>query len=199
MLRHASLTILLVLITGIIAIAQVDVLTYHNDIQRTGWNYQETILNTQNVNVNDFGPVGLLQTIDRVRTTPLYVHNITINSLTRNAVFVGDDSANVYAFDAETYNQIPLWTVNALAVNEQTTPNRGCIQVPDHMGVVATPVIDRTKGPHGAIYFVAASYNPNDQTYHHRLHALDLTTGAELFGGPVEIQGRYPGSAALWP
>jgi hypothetical protein len=65
------------------------------------------------------------------------------------------------------------------------------------MGIVGTPVIDRTIGQNGAIYFVATSYNPtmNGGTYLHKLHALDLTTGAELFGGPTVIQATYPGKA----
>ena len=30
--------------------------------------------------------------------------------------------------------------------------------------------------------------------YHHRLHALDLTTGAEISGSPTEITATYPGT-----
>ena len=54
-------------------------------------------------------------------------------------------------------------------------------------------MIDRTKQPNGAIYFVAMSTDANS-VYHQRLHALDLATGAELFGGPTEIQAKYPGT-----
>jgi hypothetical protein len=52
-------------------------------------------------------------------------------------------------------------------------------------------VIDRTRGPNGAIYVVAMS--KNGTTYHQRLHAIDLATGAELFNGPTEITATYPG------
>jgi hypothetical protein len=54
-------------------------------------------------------------------------------------------------------------------------------------------VIDRTRGPHGAIYLVAMSKDSSGN-YHQRLHALDVTTGAELFGGPTTIQATYPGT-----
>jgi hypothetical protein len=57
------------------------------------------------------------------------------------------------------------------------------------IGVTSTPVIDRSAGPHGAIFVVAMS---NGGAYHQRLHALDVTTGAELFGGPTEITASYP-------
>src|ERR1700686_1620280 len=33
-------------------------------------------------------------------------------------------------------------------------------------------------------------------SYTPRFHALDLTTGAELFGGPTTIAASYPGSGA---
>src|SRR5205085_2752456 len=58
---------------------------------------------------------------------------------------------------------------------------------------ILTPAIDPQAGPHGTIYAVAMSKDGSGN-YHQRLHALDLTTGAEQFGGPVEIQATYPGS-----
>ncbi len=64
-----------------------------------------------------------------------------------------------------------------------------CTQISPEIGITNTPVIDRSKGPRGAIYFVAMSTDANN-VYHQRLHALDLVTGAELFGGPVEIQAQ---------
>jgi hypothetical protein len=198
MLKRALLSILAVSLTCAIAMAQVNVLTYHNDIQRTGWNSQETKLTLDNVNVNTFGKVGFLTTSDRVRTTPLYVSNISINNSLYNVVFVEDDSANVYAFDADRYSV--LWQASALGPGEQKAPfmeKKYCGDSGDS-GIVGTPVIDLTAGPHGAIYFVAASYNPNigGGTWYQRLHALDLTTGAELFGNGkgTDIQAKYPGT-----
>src|SRR5258706_10837681 len=44
------------------------------------------------------------------------------------------------------------------------------------------------------MYVVAMS--KNGTTYHQRLHALDVTTGAEEFGGPVEVQATYPGNGS---
>ena len=52
-------------------------------------------------------------------------------------------------------------------------------------------MIDRNFGPDGAIYFVAKTKDSSGN-YHQRLHALDLTTGAELSGSPVEIAATYP-------
>ena len=62
------------------------------------------------------------------------------------------------------------------------------------IGVTSTPVIDRAAGPHGIIYVVAMS--KNGSAYFQRIHALDVTTGAELLGGPVTIQATYPGTGA---
>ena len=76
---------------------------------------------------------------------------------------------------------------------ETTSDDRGCNQISPEIGITETPVIDRQKGPNGAMYLVAMSKDSGGN-YHQRLHALDLTTGAELFGGPVEIQATYPGN-----
>jgi hypothetical protein len=53
-------------------------------------------------------------------------------------------------------------------------------------------VIDRSRN---AIYLIAVS-RTSSGNYVHRLHALDLTTGKELFGGPTTITATYPGSGA---
>jgi hypothetical protein len=52
-------------------------------------------------------------------------------------------------------------------------------------------VIDRAAGAHGVIYLVAMSLDAT-QSYHQRLHALDVTTGAEVLGGPREIAAGFP-------
>ena len=63
------------------------------------------------------------------------------------------------------------------------------------IGVTATPVIDRSggaNGPNGTIYLVAISKLAT--VYHQRLHALNLATGQEVAGSPMEIQASYPGT-----
>ena len=73
---------------------------------------------------------------------------------------------------------------------EATSDSRGCDEaVNPEIGITATPVIDRTQGPNGAIYVVAMSKDASGN-YFQRLHALDVTNGAELFGGPKNITAR---------
>src|SRR5204862_1927021 len=100
---------------------------------------------------------------------------------------------SVYAFDADS--GVQLWKVSMLKAGETPSDDRGCGQVTPEIGVTATPVIDRLSGTHGTIYVVAMSKDSSGN-YHQRLHALDITTGAEEFGGPVDIQATYPGAGA---
>jgi hypothetical protein len=88
-----------------------------------------------------------------------------------------------------------LWRVSLLGAGETTSDNRSCSQVTPEIGITSTPVIDRARGPNGAIYVVAMSKSAAG-TYFQRLHALDVTSGAELFGGPRVIQATYPGTGA---
>ncbi len=55
-------------------------------------------------------------------------------------------------------------------------------------------MIDRTAGPNGTLYVVAMSIDKASK-YHQRLHALDVTTGAELLNGPTEIAATFPNIA----
>lgn len=169
----------------------VSVLTYHNDIERTGQNLQETILTPGNVSVSKFGKLGFLSVTGLVDAEPLYVPNLTVNGGTHNVVFVATEHDLVYAFDADSFAQ--LWQVSLLEANEATSDNRSCGQVTPEIGITSTPVIDPTAGPHGTMWVVAMSKD-NSGNYHQRLHALDLTTGAELPGSPVTVQATYPGT-----
>src|SRR6185369_2708141 len=129
----------------------------------------------------------------KVDGQPLYASNVLINGVIYNALYVVTEHDSIYAFDANTGAQ--LWKTTALLQGETPTQPQvfNCNQISPEIGITNTPVIDRGKGPHGAIYFVAMSTDANS-VYHQRLHALDLVTGAELFGGPVEIQAQYPGT-----
>ena len=173
------------------AAGSTDVLTYHNDIARTGQNLTETILTKSNVSSSTFGKLGFYSTDGLVDAEPLYASQVAVpNNGTHNILIVASEHGTVYAFDAES--GATIWSRSMLGTNETTSDDRGCDQVTPEIGVTSTPVIDRTQGPNGAVYVVAMS--KNGSTYHQRLHALDLGLGTELFGGPREVQATYPGS-----
>src|SRR5271157_6468104 len=168
------------------------VLTYHNDTLRTGRNSSETSLTLQNVNSNTFGKLFEIPTDGLVDAQPLYAPNVSIaGNGTHNVLFVASENDTVYGFDADDGST--LWQVTMLAAGETASDNRGCGQVTPEIGVTSTPVIDLTAGPHGTIYVVAMSKD-SINNYHQRLHALDITSGAEEFGGPVDIAAKYPGT-----
>lgn len=166
-----------------------NVLTFHNDVARTGQNLNETILTPAGLNSSNFGKVGFLQTDGLVDAEPLYVSNLTVSGAQHNVVFVVTEHDSAYAFDADTLAQ--LWKVSLLGANETSSDDRGCGQVTPEIGVTSTPVIDPHAGSHGAMYLVAMSKNSNGN-YFHRLHALDIATGAEISGSPTTIQATFP-------
>lgn len=182
-----------VVLLGISVSAQTDVLTYHNDLSRTGQNLNETILTTSNVNSAGFGKLMTLKVDSDIDAEPLYVSNLTINGVMHNVLYTVTENDSVYAFDADSGTQ--LWKTSVFLPGEtaaQTKPLK-CVQINPTIGVPETPVIDRNSGPNGTIYVVAMSENSSG-TYFQRLHALDLATGAESFGGPTTIAGQYPGN-----
>ena len=172
--------------------ATTDVLTYHNDIARTGQNLTETTLTTSNVTSAKFGKLGFYSVDGLVDAEPLYASSVSVPSNgTHNLLIVPTENDSVYAFDADSGTKI--WQITTLKTGETASDNRGCGQVTPEIGVTSTPVIDRTQGPNGAIYVVAMSKDGSGN-YHQRLHALDLALGTELFSGPVDIQATYPGT-----
>jgi len=168
-----------------------DVSTYHNDNSRTGQNTQETILTTSNVNSASFGRLFSFSVDSTIDAQPLYLSSITIpNQGTHNVIYTATENDSVYAFDADTGT--PLWQLSLLQPGEQASDTHNCSQVVPTIGITSTPVIDRRAGAHGTIYIVAMS--KRGSTYFQRLHALDITTGQEEFGGPTTISAKYPGT-----
>lgn len=182
--------------------AQVNVLTQHNDLKRTGWNMHETILNQSNVNVNSFGKLYTIPVDEQVYAQPLVVSNINVGGKTRNVLYVATTNNSVYAFDADDPSGTPLWQINATPGGYQPIYNGdfSCdwgayTDYQSKMGIVGTPVIDpATK----TMYFVARSIRVSDSNFVQMLYAIDITTGAEKTGSPflidVGVQGTGAGS-----
>ena len=171
----------------------VDVTTYHYDVGRTGLNPNETVLTTSNVTSSKFGLLQTLPVDGRVDGQPLYLSNLTAGGQQRNVVYAVTEHDSVYAFDADSGAQI--WKTSILGANETTSGDHGCSQITPEIGITSTPVIDRKAGPNGTIFAVGMSLDASG-AYHQRLHALDVTTGAELAGSPTEIKATYPGTGA---
>ena len=171
--------------------------TYHNDNARTGQNLNETVLTTGNVNTTQFGKLFTYPVDDKIYAQPLYVPNVNIqNQGTHNVVYAVTENDSVYAFDADGLQSSPLWQVSFLRsgvtpVDEAT--DIGCTNLFGHVGITGTPVFNSATN---AIYLVATTKEiaGSTTTFVQRLHALNVTTGAELSGSPVVIQASVDGS-----
>ena len=183
--------------------AQVSVTVERYDNSRTGANLNETILNTSNVNVSQFGKLYSYMVDGSIYAQPLYVPNVTIPGKgVHNVLYVATMNDEVYAFDADSnaVNGGLLWydnftnpTAGITAIPIFNIANSNSQNIVGNVGIESTPVIDLSSN---TIYLVARTMEVSGSTtnYVARLHALDITTGAEKLGGPVLIQGSVPGS-----
>src|SRR6266571_2240223 len=123
-----------------------DVTTYRNDQARTSQNLNEATLTSSNVNATSFGKIGFLPVDGKVDAQPLYLSELNIPSKgAHNVLYIATEHDSVYAFDAD--NGTTLWQASLLGANETTSDARNCSQVIPEIGITATPVIDRSRGP----------------------------------------------------
>ena len=168
-----------------------DVLTYHNNNSRTGLDNQESILTLANVNFNTFGLLFIAPADGKVDAEPLYLSSVSVSGATHNLLIVATENDTVYAYDADTGAK--LWQITTLLPGEVASDNLGCTLVEPTIGITSTPVITRPAKGDPVIYVVAMSKDTSGN-YYQRLHALDATSGAELYGGPATITAQYPGT-----
>jgi hypothetical protein len=169
--------------------------TYHNDNLRTGQNLNETVLTPANVNADRFGKLLSYPLDGLAYASPLYVANVNISGQGfYNVVYVATEHDSVYAFDADGLSSVPLWKVSFLGPGVTTVPatdTGGGDDIAFEVGITGTPVIDAASG---TLYVVAKT--KEGTTYVQRLHALDIASGAEKFGGPVVIQASVTGTGS---
>jgi len=158
---------------------------------RTGANTREKILTPANVNAGHFGKLHVIRVDGDVYAQPLYLPQVDVPGKgKRNLLFIATEHDSVYAFDADGDLDAPLWHVSfvnpQLAIVTVRAGESGCPMIRPEIGITSTPVIDPATG---TLYVLARTEDHGVPMQW--LHALAVTTGAEKFGGPVQI--RAPG------
>jgi hypothetical protein len=176
----------------------VPVLTWRYDLTHAGDNTQETALAPDNVNANSFGKLFSLPVDDHVFAQPLYVPNLKMSDgQMHNVLFVATEDDSIYAFDADAKGS-PIWQVSLLTAVHGA--GAGATPVPEsdvapsedigpNIGITGTPTINTATD---TMYVVANTKESGK--YFSRLHAINIVTGAELSGSPVDITATVAGT-----
>ena len=199
----ARVGVLFMLLSSRLSVGQIAVTTYHNDNYRSGLNANETILAPSNVNEVTFGKRLVLPVTGSVYAQPLYVPGVNISGTRHNVVYVATEHDQVYAFDANSGQQ--LWQKSfigrfgkrqVLPVSSQDLSS--CNDITPEIGITSTPVIDLTTNE---IYIVAKTKEivSGITAYYQRMHVLDIRTGTEILLGPyfgAPITAKTPGTGS---
>lgn len=201
--RPAILAGIIGCVFTVAAPGQVAVWTQHNSNTRIGNNNSETVLTPANVNRNTFGKLFTYTLDDQTYSQPLYIPGLkmAVDGQVHNVVFVTTVNNTVYAWDADSNTANggkPLWVRN-LTPPETRVPDAKFIRglgscgfdykdFAGNLGMVGTPVIDTSTS---TLYVVAHVLEGRyqDQAVQ-RLHALDITSGQDKFGGPRIIETK---------
>ena len=159
-----------------------NVVTYHNNNDRTGWNQSENTLTTANVRPLTFGLIATVPMDDRIDTQPLVVTNQLIPGQgVHTVVYVASESNTIYAVDS--WSGAILKTVS---LGMPVPRPLGCMDSGPNVGINSTPTIDLKRR---SMYVVAYSLVNGQPTY--ELHELDLGTLQDKAGSPVTITASH--------
>ena len=176
----------------------VPVLTWRYDLTHAGQNTSETALTPANVNSNAFGKLFSLSVDDHVFAQPLYVPSLKMSDgQVHNVVFVATENNSIYAFDADVKGK-PIWQISLLTAAYGA--GAGATPVPQsdvapsqdigpNIGITGTPAINSATN---TMYVVANT--KEGSAYFSRLHAINIVTGTEQPGGPVNITATATGT-----
>jgi hypothetical protein len=173
--------------------------TAQYDNARTGAYLNEKTLTPQNVNQRQFGRLFTLKVDGDIYAQPLFLASVPIPGRGRHdVVLIATEHDSVYAFDAYGKPSTPLWHVSFVKDGATTVPARdvSCPFTQPEVGITSTPVIDAKSGTLYVLARTKKSGSRVDEQDHQHLHALSVTSGAEKFGGPVEIHASVQGSGA---
>jgi hypothetical protein len=169
------------------------VLTYKYNNQRTGQNSSEKLLNTRNVNAQQFGRLISYPVDGQVYAQPLYMPSMRIGGHLYNLIIVATEHDSVYAFDADRMggDPTPIWHTSLLKSGMRTVPASAfhCDDLKPQLGITSTPVIDSASATLFVVAFVA-----KQGRYIYELHALDLLSGHDRSGSPVQIDLGFLGN-----
>lgn len=185
------------------------VLTYHNNNNRDGSNPNETYFSASTLKNDPPGGIALASTDGLIYAQPLYIHQMLWAGTKHNIVYVATENNSVYAFDADTGNQLGVISLNngtdiqatEIAIPYTDLPldamSNPCNTVVPEVGITGTPVIDVSVTP-PALYVVTthADYptnNSSSATYRQKLHVLRADNLTEP-SRPVILNSAFAGS-----
>lgn len=179
-MRLALTVTALAFLVTMAALPQTNVVTYHNNAQRTGWNSAETVLTPAMV-ASNFGILATTHLDDQVDTQPLVVTNQAIQGAgTHNVVYVTTEHNTVYALDAASGAILKQRNLGA-----PVPLPLGCNNNGPNVGVNGTATIDAA----AHTMFVITYTNVSGPEYY--LHALDISTLADKPGSPVMVSTSH--------
>jgi outer membrane protein assembly factor BamB len=161
---------------------KINVLTNRYDNSRSGVNRSETALTTESVSPRTFGKI-FARTVDGdLYAQPLIVSELPIGGKKRDVVYLATSRNWVYAYDAETPDEIlPLWSRNLGVPVPRDEIVPGYLNFSGEIGMTSTPVIDLHEKGSGTIFVVAKTrtIEAGNKTIRYEIHALNILTGRD--------------------